>query len=95
MPRNSPKLTPVFPLFYTPTTDRLGGCFWSLFATSHSIEFLDHFLNSLYGEDAPVAEEDFVRVFTLSPRDNGSADVWPLSGQEAYEKRHKYGLEIR
>jgi hypothetical protein len=65
-----------------------------IFASSHSIEFLDHFLKSLYSDGNMVAD-DFVRIFTLSVGSEGEVEVWPLSGREAYEKRHKYGLEVR
>jgi hypothetical protein len=68
-----------------------------LFLTSHSIEFADAFLESLYGEDGVVApDEDPVRIFTIKPsEDTHRLDVWVLTGREAYEKRRSYELELR
>ncbi|MEB3831005.1 AAA family ATPase [Phormidium sp. CCY1219] len=69
-----------------------------LFVTSHSIEFADSFLEALYGENGAVvnSEEDPVRIFTIKPSaEAGIPEVWPLTGREAYESRHKYELELR
>jgi len=69
-----------------------------LFLTSHSIEFADAFLDSLYGEDGVIApdDEDPVRIFTIKPSEKtGRLEVWPLTGREAYESRRDYELEVR
>jgi len=69
-----------------------------LFLTSHSIEFADVFLETLYGEEGIVKQgaADPVRLFSLKPsQTDGIPDVWVLTGHDAYEKRKKYNLELR
>jgi hypothetical protein len=69
-----------------------------LFLTSHSMEFADAFLETLYGEDGMFASssEDPVRVFTIKPsEDRKSLDIWKLTGREAYKNRSYYELELR
>ena len=68
-----------------------------VFLTSHSIEFTDSFLNALYGDNGLVeeSEEDPVRIYTLKRPIGGELEVWPLSGREAFEKRLKFGIDLR
>jgi hypothetical protein len=69
-----------------------------IFMTSHNIEFVDYFLESLYGEDGLIKskELDPVRVFTIKPSSTwGSPNVWSLTGFEAYNKRQNFELELR
>jgi len=69
-----------------------------LFMTSHSMEFIDTFLNALYGEDGILQHTtvDPVRVFTIRrSSDNQGHEVWPLTGKEAFEKRSQFDLELR
>lgn len=67
-----------------------------IFATSHSIEYMDCFLDALFGPEGCVedSEPDPVRIFTLRPSDEGF-EVWALSGREAFESRDKYKIELR
>ncbi|HAO21901.1 MAG TPA: hypothetical protein DCQ37_16400 [Desulfobacteraceae bacterium] len=68
-----------------------------LFLTSHSIEFTDAFLNALYGENGVIIEknDDPVRIFTLGHSQENKTEIWSLSGREAFEKRQKFGLDLR
>lgn len=68
-----------------------------LFITSHSIEFIDQFLETLYVENPIIKNDnDIVRIFTIKQSSNeNTIDVWKLSGKEAYEKRLNYDLELR
>jgi hypothetical protein len=69
-----------------------------LFLTSHSIEFLDAFLDALYAQDGGSVPdgEDPVRVFTILPPETGDQPiVWSRSGRQAYDDRRKYGMELR
>ena len=76
-----------------------------LFMTSHNLEFADKFLESLYGEEGSIPEdqedqedqEDPVRVITIdkSPDDLEVNTVWNLTGRQAYEGRKLYDLELR
>ena len=66
-----------------------------LFMTSHSLEFVDEFLEVLYGPDSEM-EDDCVRIITLrnNEKDN-RVRKRVLTGKEAYEAREKYKLELR
>ncbi len=69
-----------------------------LFITSHSLEFLDAFLGSLYaGKSVPITDQqkDPVRVYTLLPSEDGPPTVWSRTGREAYHEREVYDLELR
>jgi predicted ATPase len=69
-----------------------------LFLTSHSIEFVDNFLEALYGENGVVTndDEDPVRVITLRlTEDRKDVEVWSFSGRESYKDRIDYNLELR
>ncbi len=68
-----------------------------LFLTSHSIEFADTFLNALYGEDSLITDknDDPVRIFTLRNSQDNHIEIWSLSGHEAFEKRQKFGIDLR
>lgn len=69
-----------------------------IFMTSHSIEFADNFLESLYGDKGIVAkdDEDPVRVITLRlTEDHNDVEVWNISGREAYDYRQNFSLELR
>ncbi len=69
-----------------------------LFLTSHSIEFLDAFLEALYAQDEGSVPDgkDPVRVFTIMPPETGVQPVvWSRSGRQAYDDRQKYGMELR
>lgn len=68
-----------------------------LFLTSHSIEFADAFLGSLYGKSGSISESepDPVMVYTLSKSDDGEIEVWHSSGREAHEKREKFRIDLR
>lgn len=70
-----------------------------LFMTSHNLEFSDKFLESLYGEEGSISEDqdDPVRVITIdkSPDDLEVNTVWNLTGRQAYEGRKLYDLELR
>lgn len=67
-----------------------------IFATSHSIEYTDCFLDALFGSEGVVKPDDPdpVRVFTIRPKAEG-LEVWSLSGREAYESRTKFRIELR
>jgi AAA15 family ATPase/GTPase len=67
-----------------------------LFLTSHSMEFLDLFLESLYGENGEFSEgaEDLVRIFTIK-REGEQSEIWSYTGREAYELREKFEMEFR
>ncbi|MEK5205348.1 MULTISPECIES: AAA family ATPase [Bacillus] len=66
-----------------------------LFMTSHSIEFVDNLLESLYGEDSDM-ENDEVRVITLKyDEKTGTVKSRVLTGKEAFESRENYQLELR
>ena len=67
-----------------------------LFLTSHSIEFLDNFLSTLYGEDSTLdIEDDFVKIINLSrPQRSNKVLSRTLNGRKAYETRDEYGLEL-
>lgn len=69
-----------------------------LFLTSHSIEFIDNFLETLYGENSNCAiEEDFVKIITLIEDPNNKNKILSrtLSGLEAYKTREDFDLELR
>lgn len=69
-----------------------------LFLTSHSIEFIDNFLTTLYGEETGLnIDDDFVKVITLIPDPENPNGVLSrtLNGRKAYETREEYGLELR
>lgn len=69
-----------------------------LFLTSHSIEFIDNFLTTLYGENSKInISDDFVKVITLIPDPKNSNNVLSrtLNGRDAYETREEFGLELR
>ncbi len=67
-----------------------------LFLSSHSIEFTDIFLETLYGTENNYEKDDPVRLFTLKPSQaTGQPDVWSLRGHDAYIQRKKYNLELR
>jgi hypothetical protein len=67
--------------------------------TSHNLEFADKFLESLYGEEGSIPEdqEDPVRVITIdkSPDAPEVNTVWNLTGRQAYQGRKLYDLELR
>ena len=66
-----------------------------IFMTSHSLEFVDEFLEVLYGPDGNL-EDDCVRVITLrNDEKTGTVQKRVLTGREAYEAREKYKLELR
>jgi len=67
-----------------------------IFLTSHNIEFADAFLKALFGEGGTYTEaaSDPVRVYTIH-LSHGRAEVWPLRGREAFERRAKFGLDLR
>jgi AAA15 family ATPase/GTPase len=66
--------------------------------TSHSLEFADAFLSSLYKDknNELIKEgEDPVRIFTLAKDKNDKLEVWKNTGKEAFELRSKYKMELR
>jgi len=66
--------------------------------TSHSLEFADAFLSSLYKDennDLIKDGEDPVRIFTLAKDKNDKLEVWKRTGREAFELRSKYKMELR
>jgi hypothetical protein len=67
-----------------------------IFATSHSIEYIDCFLDAFYGPEGVVDpnDPDPVRIFTLRTVEDRT-EVWSLSGREAYESRDKFKIELR
>ena len=70
-----------------------------LFMTSHNLEFADKFLESLYGEEGSITEDqdDPVRVITIgqSRDDPEETTVWNLTGRQAYRSRKLYNVELR
>ena len=72
-----------------------------LFISSHSIEFADSFLNSVYGENSEFnfdEENDPIRFYTMRPPSestNFQTEVWSYTGLEAYKKRQDFDLELR
>jgi AAA15 family ATPase/GTPase len=70
-----------------------------LFMTSHNLEFADKFLESLYGEEGSITEDqdDPVRVITIgqSRDDPEETTVWNLTGRQAYRGRKLYNVELR
>jgi len=66
-----------------------------LFLTSHSLEFVDTLLDTIYGS-GQQPDEDIVRIITLrnDPTTN-EVKARVLTGQEAYESREKYHMELR
>ena len=70
-----------------------------LFMTSHNLEFADKFLESLYGEEGTITEdqEDPVRVITIgqSRDDPEKTTVWNLTGRQAHRGRKLYNVELR
>lgn len=71
-----------------------------LFLTSHSMEFADIFLKSIYENREKYFDNgvDPVRIYTLNPVKDGEErkiEVWSMTGAEAYEKRQKFSLELR
>lgn len=66
-----------------------------LFLTSHSYEFVDEFLEGLYGDEGVVDRKiDPVRIFTLMKSDDGTQEMWEIDGKEAYEQRDKYKIGL-
>jgi AAA15 family ATPase/GTPase len=67
-----------------------------LFLSSHSHEFVDAFLETLYGDEGVVdpKKKDPVQVFTLIRSDGGQPELWELTGREAFEQRKKFKLEL-
>jgi AAA15 family ATPase/GTPase len=67
-----------------------------LFLSSHSHEFVDTFLEALYGDEGVVdpKKKDPVQVFTLKRSGGGQPELWELAGKEAFEKRKKFKLEL-
>ncbi len=67
-----------------------------LFLSSHSHEFVDTFLETLYGDEGVVdpQEKDPTQVFTLKRSDSGKSELWEITGREAFEQRNKYKLEL-
>jgi len=67
-----------------------------IFATSHSIEFVDSFLKSLFGPNGAItdSDEDPIRIFTLD-RSTDDIGIWALSGREAYDQRTQYNIDLR
>ncbi|MBW1649596.1 MAG: AAA family ATPase [Deltaproteobacteria bacterium] len=66
--------------------------------TSHSLEFADAFLSSLYKDknNELIKEgEDPIRIFTLAKDKNDKLEVWKHTGKEAFEMRSKFGLDFR
>jgi AAA15 family ATPase/GTPase len=70
-----------------------------LFMTSHNLEFADKFLESLYGEEGSITQDqdDPVRVITIgqSRDDPEETTVWNLTGRQAYRGRKLYNVELR
>ncbi len=67
-----------------------------LFLTSHSIEFIDNLLQSIYEDDSTLNGEDIVRIITIkNDVPNNKVFTRVLTGKEAYETREKYQLELR
>ncbi|TDF96601.1 AAA family ATPase [Paenibacillus piri] len=66
-----------------------------LFITCHSIEFVDNFLEALYGPDVDENNEDIVRIITLKNMNNDATLSKVLSGIEAFKTREKYQMELR
>jgi len=70
-----------------------------LFMTSHNLEFADKFLESLYGEEGTITEDqdDPVRVITIgqSRDDPEKTTVWNLTGRQAHRGRKLYNVELR
>lgn len=69
-----------------------------IFLTSHSIEFIDNFLETLYGENSnSEIEDDFVKIITLIEDPNNKNKILSrtLNGLEAYKTREDFGLELR
>jgi AAA15 family ATPase/GTPase len=70
-----------------------------LFMTSHNLEFADKFLESLYGEEGSITEDqdDPVRVITIgqSRDDPEKTTVWNLTGRQAHRGRKLYNVELR
>lgn len=67
-----------------------------IFLTSHSIEFADIFLESLYGDEGTMeAHEECVSVYTVSRLENGEHTIRMFSGRDAYDRRSRFELELR
>ena len=69
-----------------------------LFLSSHSIEFIDNFLTTVYGEESDIdVPDDFVKVITLiqDPENKRGVLSRTLNGREAFNTREDYGLELR
>jgi len=66
-----------------------------LFLTSHSQEFVDNLLETVYGNEEEVTE-DHIRVITLwhNPKLN-KVQVRVLTGKEAYDMRDDFQMELR
>ena len=68
-----------------------------LFMTTHNIEFMDSFLEALYGKESEFnfdESTDPVSIYTLFD-DEGILKHRTLSGIEAYRSREKFKLELR
>ena len=63
-----------------------------LFITTHNIEFLDSFLQSI--QNYAKEEQNKIRVITIRETEEGQK-VRSLSASEAYESRESFNLELR
>lgn len=69
-----------------------------IFLTTHSNEFLDTFLSTLYGDESNIKmDPDFVKVISLKSDTNNTKKVLSrtLNGLEAYDYRENFNLELR
>lgn len=69
-----------------------------IFMTSHSLEFLDAFLDTLYATEngALLGGDDPVRIFTMRPgKAEKQPEIWLRTGREAFEDRSHYSMELR
>ena len=64
--------------------------------TSHSLEFANSFLSSLYKykNNELIKGEDPVRIFTLAKDENDRFEVWKYTGKEAFEMLSKHNMEL-
>ncbi len=68
-----------------------------IFITSHSIEFADNILASLYGPQGYLKDnsEELLQVYTLRKIDNDIIQIMSMTGAEAYKNREKFQIELR
>lgn len=68
-----------------------------MFATTHSMEFIDALLRSSYGhtDDPPQEAEDPIVVFTLRRDDEGRHRVRRRTGWQAWRARQEVAAELR